>query len=60
MGEGNLEHDIRFWEAETSMKLGIPFDMEWYSIDVIAREQMIAAWLMDNYIKNIVIEEANQ
>ena len=50
-----LNHEVRLYEVETALELGIPFDWRWYSIDVASREQMIASRLARISIDNIVI-----
>ena len=44
----------RFFEAETAADLGIPFDHNWYKIDVATREQMIATRLARTSVDNLV------
>jgi len=48
----------RFFEAETAKELGIPFDHNWYNIDVTAREQMIATGLARISVDNLLQKQA--
>ena len=56
--ESKLDHNVRLYEVETSVELGIPFDHRWYGIEVPAREQMIASKLARISINNIVSQDA--
>lgn len=49
---------VRFLEAEAAMDMGIPFDEHWYSIDVTAREHMIATRIARVAITNLQTKKA--
>ena len=51
--KSKLNHDVRLLEAETAIKIGIPFNEEWYDIPIIAREHMVATILARNWINSI-------
>lgn len=51
-------YGMRWFEAETAEINGIPFDREWYSIDVYTREQMIASRIARATIGNLLQQEA--
>lgn len=51
--DSKLYHDVRLYEVETAMTMGIPFDHRWYTIEVQVREQMIASKLARISIDNL-------
>ena len=55
-----LDHDIRLYEVEAALSLGIPFDWRWYSIDAVTRENMIAAKLARTSINNLLEMDATR
>ena len=55
-----IDYDVRYYEAETAEDNGIPFDWRWYSIDVMAREQMIASRLARTSVGNLMQRHANR
>jgi hypothetical protein len=59
--KGKLKQDdVRFYEIETATKYSIPFDERWYSIPVLAREQMVAANIARVTISNLAVEDARK
>lgn len=54
---GKLSYDMRLWEAEVAADMGIPFDEEWYSIELEVREQMVARKMARDLINALVARE---
>ena len=54
---GNLEHDLRLWEADAAMNMQKSLE-EWYKLPLIEREQIIAAILANKWIDGLVQEHA--
>ena len=57
---GKLKQSMRFIEAQVAADMGIPFDMTWYGIPRITREQLIAARMAARWIDSIAIQETKQ
>lgn len=54
---GHLRHNMRLWETECAREHGIDLD-DWYGINVISRETMVASMLADRYIDNVILEDS--
>jgi hypothetical protein len=54
---GNLEHDLRLWEADAAVGMKITLE-GWYRLPLIEREQIIASKLANRWIDNLIQEYA--
>lgn len=54
---GNLDHDLRLWEAEAALAMRFTLE-KWYRLPLIEREQIIATRVADKWIENVMMKQA--
>jgi len=54
---GNLEHDIRLWEAEAALDMRTTLE-DWYKLPLIEREHIIAVRVAGRWLDNVMVDEA--
>jgi len=54
---GNLEHDLRLWEAEAAVDMRITLE-DWYKLPLIEREHIIAVRVAGRWLENVMTEDA--
>jgi len=53
---GDLEHDLRLWEAEAAVEMRITLE-SWYKLPLIEREHIIAVRVASNWLENVMVDD---
>lgn len=56
--KGNVQFDVRYYEADAAEAHGLALDDTWYSLPVVVREHMIALRLIRTAVENLSTRQA--